>query len=522
MSGFSTKEQATDTSGRGVGLDLVNNMVGDFGGTIELENQPKHGCTIHLHIPKLKAVNIVDALIVRCNDTLYALAIDQVVSLQGFRPDQVQASMDRERFVKYLGTPLSLFDLSELLGSEPSRLENPDMVPVVIIEGKKEKIACIVTEFLAPSKLVNVPLAKDMFNRDMTGIAGTCIISGGRVGMTVDINMTVAKAVGEEIQEDEGHDDASSFSETVQPVVDDNAISFNTSIPLSTATKHTQDELIAKSKLSAQRDRIANRIEESSQKDLTDTDISDLLTELSRGLMELQDVLLSLENEKDPELMKEAFRRLHAAKGNFTMLGVTTSANLAHELETLLDHVRKDRLELSQELMDIMLDGVAELNAAMKMLPKSMPEDNQGLLQRIDTVLRSLEKDEPITDPDKLLGTTFTLIPTVELQLLGALKQGGQAYETFIRFKPGRQAEFLVAYLTLRKLCYHGTILATLPSVADIENGHCGSAIKVLWASPLEPNELKSAIDRWAPLFNIAEHQSMPTTVFRYDANAEI
>jgi hypothetical protein len=136
--------------------------------------------------------------------------------------------------------------------------------------------------------------------------------------------------------------------------------------------------------------------------------------------------------------------------------------------------------------------------------------------------MQVLGKDETITDPDLLLGTSFTLAPTVELQLLGALKQGSLAYETFIRFKPGRQAEFLVAYLTLRKLCYHGTILATLPSIGDIENGHCGTAIKVLWASRLTPDELRVAIDRWAPLFNVAEHQSMLTTVFRYDTNAEI
>jgi chemotaxis protein histidine kinase CheA len=528
-SGFSTKERATDTSGRGVGLDLVSTMVTEFNGTIELENEPKQGCTLRLRIPKLKAVNIIDALIVRCNATLYALSIDQVVSLQGIKPNQIQAQMDQERFIKYLGTPLALFDLSELLGSEPTRLDNPEVVPVVIIEGKKDKIACIVSEFLAPSKLVNVPLATDMFNRDVVGIAGTCIISGGRVGMTVDINTTVAKAVGEPMHTEEGHDDAASFSEEGQ-----SSVEFGASLPSSTATHHTQEELIAKSKLSAQRDRIANRMEaeaaaagksdrgEFSQKDLSDTDISDLLTELSRGLMELQDVLLSLENDKDPELMKEAFRRLHAGKGNFTMLGVTASANLAHKLETLLDHVRKGQLEMSQELMDTMLDGVSELNHATKILPQSVPGDNESLLEQIEAVMQALNKDEPITDPDQLLGTSFTLVPTVELQLLGALKQGSQAYETFIRFKPGRQAEFLVAYLTLRKLCYHGTILATLPSIADIENGYCGTAMKVLWASPLKPEELKAAIDRWAPLFNISEHQSMPTTVFRYDTNAEM
>jgi len=520
-SGFSTKEKATDTSGRGVGLDLVSTMVSEFSGTMELENTPKQGCTIRLHIPKLKAVNIIDALIVRCNKALYALSIDQVVSLQGFKPDQIQAAMDRERFIKYLGAPLPLFDLSELLGSDTTRLDNPEVVPVVIIEGKKEKIACVVSEFLAPSKLVNVPLAKDAFNRDVMGIAGTCIISGGRVGMTVDINTTVAKAVGEPLVEDDGFSDAASFSEAAQPVSTE-AAAIESSIPTSTSTHHTQEELIAKSKLSAQRDKIAARMEETSQKDLSDTDITDLLTELSRGLNELQDVLLTLENDKNPELMKEAFRRLHAAKGNFTMLGVTASADLAHKLETLLDFVRKDQIEMSQELMDTMLDGVSELNLATKMLPKSVPVDNAPLLERIETIMRSLDKDAPITDPDQLLGTTFTLVPTVELQLLGSLKQGEQAYETFIRFKPGRQAEFLVAYLTLRKLCYHGTILATLPSIGDIENGHCGLAIKVLWSSPLKPDALKDAIDRWAPLFNIAEHQSMPTTVFRYDTNAEI
>jgi two-component system chemotaxis sensor kinase CheA len=90
-SGFSTKEKATDTSGRGVGLDLVSTMVAEFNGSIGLENTPKQGLTIRVHIPKLKAVNIVDALIVRCNSTLYALSIDQVVSLQGFKPEQIQA-----------------------------------------------------------------------------------------------------------------------------------------------------------------------------------------------------------------------------------------------------------------------------------------------------------------------------------------------------------------------------------------------------------------------------------------------
>ena len=527
-SGFSTRQQATDTSGRGVGLDLVRTMVNEFNGTLEMEQTFGQGTTFRMKIPKLKAVNIIDGLIVRCGETLYALSIDKVVSLQGVRTEDIQASLDRDRFIRYLDEPVTLLDLQELLGGEPSPQEKEGIIPVVVVEGQHDRIAVSVTEFLAPSKLVNVPLDTTMFGgRQVRGISGTCIISGGRVGMTVDIDVLVAAATGVPLTK-EGHDDAQAFSEG--QAASDTPISLfdmgmgmsSDSLPDSVAMKHSQEELINKAKLSVKRDTIANRMEESGQKELTNSDVSDLLDELSRGLMELQDALLSLENQADDtELMKEAFRRLHAAKGNFTMLGANNPAALAHGLETLLDYIRNGRLLMSQDLMDLLLDGVAELNKATKLIPNEDPPANTRILTRIDAIIRGLQDNTVITDPEQLLGSTFTLGPLVELQLLGALKQGAKAYETFLRFRPSRQGDYLVAYLTLRKLCYYGTILASLPTVGDMEEGNCGSAIKILWATALEESKMKATLDELAPLYNIVEHQSVPTNVFRYDLNAE-
>ncbi|HBT75505.1 MAG TPA: hypothetical protein DEB39_00955 [Planctomycetaceae bacterium] len=358
----------------------------------------------------------------------------------------------------------------------------------------------------------------------LAGISGTCIISGGRVGMTVDVDNLVAIATGGGMEPDEGPEDASSYAamRDVSLFGPEGGLETGGSLPGTVAMKHSQEELISKAKLTAKRDNIANRMEESGQKDLSDADVSDLLDELARGLVELQDALLSLENEADNvELMKESFRRLHAAKGNFTMLGADNSAALSHGLETLLDYIRKGRIAMSQELMDLLLDGVAELDRATKTLPKTVPPPSTQILTRIDVIIRSLGDNAVVTDPDKLLGTTFSLVPIVELQLLGALKQGAKAYESFLRFKPSHQAEYLVAYLMLRKLCYYGTILATLPSIGDIEQGHCGCAVKILWATSMGEGELKAAFDELAPLYNIVEHQSIPTTVFRYDLNAD-
>ncbi|MGL6194865.1 MAG: ATP-binding protein [Thermoguttaceae bacterium] len=522
-SGFSTREKATDTSGRGVGLDIVKTMVTEFGGTLSLKNEPKVGLTIRMVIPKLKAVNIIDALIVRGDSTLYALSIDKVISLMGINPNQIQAEMDRDRFIKYMGEPIALFDIGELFGCPSVKYDNAEVVPIVVLEGKTDKIAVIVSEFLSPQKLVNVPLNTRMFGATAQGVAGTCIISGGRIGLTVDIDVLVALATGVPLSDIAAPNVDASFGSGSASESGESKGMQPSAMPDEVVFSHSQDELVQKAKLSMKRDKIAESAEKSGQKDLSQGDVSDLLDELSRGLIELQDALLTLEGESDnADLMRECFRRLHAAKGNFTMLGAENSANLAHGLETLLDYLRKDQITMSQELMDILLDGVGELNKATKILPGTIPPANANLFMRIDSIIRSLTDQNVVTDPEKLLGTAFTLSPIVELQLLGALKQGAYTYETFFRFQPGRQADYLVAYLTLRKLCFLGNIISTLPSVSDIEKGNCGPAIKVLWASQKKEHELKQSIDEWGPLFNVIEHQTIPTTVFKYDSTADV
>ena len=195
-SGFSTRDKATDTSGRGVGMDLVKTMVKEFGGEMSITNTPKAGFTFRMLIPKLKAVNIIDALIVRGGSTLFAFSIDKVLSLQGIRQNQIHSTMDREPFIKYMDVPLPLFDIGTLFGQAPVWQRDSEIVPIAILEGGGKRVAIIVSEFLSPQKLVNVPLNTEMFGNSAQGIAGTCIISEGRIGLTVDVDILLALAIG--------------------------------------------------------------------------------------------------------------------------------------------------------------------------------------------------------------------------------------------------------------------------------------------------------------------------------------
>lgn len=502
MPGFSTRESATSTSGRGVGLDILQSLIREFDGNVELKSTPGKGTTFRLQIPKLRAVNIIDALAIRAGEHFYALDIEKVVALQAVDADSIHGTMERERFIKYLGDVIAVFDLQQLLGGAPLDIANQERIPLVIIEGRRSRIAVIVDEYLSPQKLVNVPLDRQIFERDTMGIAGTCIFAGGRVGLTVDVDAVVASATGDEFHRAAGPEThtAAEIEATFTEVAPAEA-----AVPEKAAVAKKPAEVAAAEAQAALL--------------LDEKDVKDLVDELCRGIAKLQDTLLSLEDKTDDVgLMHDAFRRLHAAKGNFTMLNRTSHAHLAHQMETILDLLRNDRIIMSTELMDLLLDGVSGLAQAAKQLPGEPSEPSSALLDQLETEIRANMAEPHLIDEREVLQKSFAMCPTIELQLIAALKRKEHTYETFIRFQSGRQAEFLLAYLLLRRLGMHGTILATLPEVDRIEQGECGNAIKVLWTSSLDASQLHETLENMARHYNIIEHQSLPTTVFRYEA----
>jgi len=509
--GFSTRRQATATSGRGVGLDIVRSMVNEFDGSIDLETRPGHGTTFTLEIPKLRAVNIVDALLVRAGEHIFALDIDQVVAMQSIAADEIQSTMEKERFIKYLGEIISLFDLSELLGGRPLDEGQMDRIPLVIVEGKNSKIAVTVSDFLNPQKLVNVPLDTEIFQHESRGVAGTTVLSGGRVGITIDVDELVAMAVGEgQAIYDEADFGGKSVKKDKTEVKAGKSDSPQNVSPVVSAST---DVVTADMKV-AEREEYGQAV--CGTLDLADQEA--LVDELRRSLGKLQDSLLTLETAPDDEeILHDAFRRLHGAKGNFTMLGCEAHARVSHRLETVLDYLRSERIAVTSDLIDLLLDGLTLLTAAAGTLPDQPLPPNPEILARLDEVVQRNDDVTAVIATGSVVEQNFTLSPTVRVQLLSAVKRGDQTYETCMTFRVGRQAEFLVAYLLLRRLGLSGTVFATLPSIDDIEAGRCGDTLKILWSSPLDEEGVAKLFEHLAPQYDMVEQHSVPTTVFRYE-----
>jgi len=488
--GFSLAGEVTSTSGRGVGLDLVRALVDEFDGELTLESEPGRGALFRMEIPKLRAVNIIDALTLRAGRRLYALPIERVVASLGVPPGEIRSAFSRDRFFTYQGDVVPVRDLEELLGAAPVEMEGGE-IPLVVVQGKRRRLALVISEFLGPQKLVHMPL--DDFIRRAAGVAGTAIFTGGRLGLTLDIDELIGSVLGS---------DGSSLSRTGSPAAE------------AEERASSAGERSAEGREESAADRTPSG-DVSASLSLDEADAAELAEEVSQNLAALQDAFLNMES--DPESadhLNEAFRRLHAVKGNFTMLEAERAAETAHHLETVLDFLRARRLERTPERMDLLLDGVGYLVRAREALPGPAPERPEDLVRRLTEETAEESASRSVENAGDLIGRTFALSPTLELQTLSAMKRGERILETFFVFRPGRQADFLVAYLLLRRLGLRGKVLATIPSVDEIERGNCGSAVKVLWSTAMEEAETAAWIGRLAGRYNLTEHGSVPATVF--------
>lgn len=501
--GLTTASVVTATSGRGVGLDLVQTVVSDFGGTVQVQTAPGEGSTFVLDIPKLRAVNIVDALTLRAGGRLFALPIEQTVASLGVVPAEIRSALNRGTYILHQDQVVTLRDLQELLGDGPLD-DDLDVIPVVVVESKGRKLALIISEFLGPQKLVNIQI--DDILSHTTGVAGTSVFTGGRLGLTLNVDELADVAMG-----------------CNRPVAASDPATGGAATRECTASPERRDTGTAARAVArdhAGRDHTPDRgLSEGPQLDRGD--VADLCEELRQSVHALQDALLNLETTPgDSGFLNEAFRRLHAAKGSLTMLDALKTAEFAHHLETVLDFHRSGRMQLTPERIDLLLDCVAHLAKAADIVPESDPDAPAALRDQLRLQGRPGKQDDSEKIQGDLLGRSFELSPTEELQVLCALKRGERTCESYVAFDSGRQADFLVAYLILRRIGMNGNVLATIPSVQEIEAGRCANAFKLLWSTPLDDEGLRDLIDNLSAQYSVQEFTSIPATVFHYEKAA--
>mgnify|MGYP001179636221 CR=1 FL=1 len=127
--GFSTAEEVTSVSGRGVGMDVVNSKIMHLKGTLDIKSEFGMGTTFSIYLPLTLA--IVQALVVGSNKEGFAIPIGDISEVIKFNPDVIH-SMNNQDVIELRGEALPLFYLSSLTKqgfTPPELLENVQAPP---------------------------------------------------------------------------------------------------------------------------------------------------------------------------------------------------------------------------------------------------------------------------------------------------------------------------------------------------------------------------------------------------------
>jgi two-component system, chemotaxis family, sensor kinase CheA len=99
--------------------------------------------------------------------------------------------------------------------------------------------------------------------------------------------------------------------------------------------------------------------------------LQSFIQESQDHLQTIEEKIITLETVRDLDVINEIFRCMHTMKGNSSFLGLTAMKELSHRLESLLDGLRNDTIELSAELVDVLLAGADSLLAMVRSLDAS-------------------------------------------------------------------------------------------------------------------------------------------------------
>jgi two-component system, chemotaxis family, sensor kinase CheA len=187
--GFSTAEQITDVSGRGVGMDVVRRNIEALRGRIEIHSAAGQGTTFSVRLPLTLA--ITDGMLVRVGHERY---IVPTINIQlSFRPPQTALSTvsGRAEMVMLRNDVMPMVRLHRLFGVKGA-VEDPTKGLLMVVGDGAQRTALLVDELLGQQQVVAKSLG-DGIGR-VPAISGGAILGDGRVGLILDVNELLSLA----------------------------------------------------------------------------------------------------------------------------------------------------------------------------------------------------------------------------------------------------------------------------------------------------------------------------------------
>jgi two-component system chemotaxis sensor kinase CheA len=190
--GFSTAQQVTNLSGRGVGMDVVKKTVEALRGAIDIVSRPGEGSEVSLRIPLTLA--IIEGLLVRVGQGCYVIPLSAVEECLELSLEEDLRSRGRS-FISLRDSLVPFIRLRELFrtGTEPDQHQK-----VVVISTGAERVGLVVDQIIGDHQTVIKSMSK--LHHDVVTFSGATILGDGNVALILDVTHLVAVGQHQEAQ----------------------------------------------------------------------------------------------------------------------------------------------------------------------------------------------------------------------------------------------------------------------------------------------------------------------------------
>ncbi len=182
MPGFSTADQVTDVSGRGVGMDVVKRNIQSMGGHVEITSQAGKGTTTRIVLPLTLA--ILDGMSVKVGNEIFILPLNFVMESLQPSAEDIYTVANGERVVRVRGEYLPVIALHEIFSVEGARTD-PTQGIVTIMQTEGRRFAMLIDELVGQQQVVVKNLETNY--RKVHGISAATILGDGSVALIVDV-----------------------------------------------------------------------------------------------------------------------------------------------------------------------------------------------------------------------------------------------------------------------------------------------------------------------------------------------
>jgi two-component system chemotaxis sensor kinase CheA len=187
--GFSTAEEVTDVSGRGVGMDVVKRNITALGGTVEIDSAEGYGMTVRVRLPLTLA--IMDGMSVGVGEECYILPLASVVESFQVKQDTIRTIGSSGRVVEVRGEYMPVIELEQVFAVP--RMDQERGPPImVVVEAEGGRAALLVDELLGQQQVVVKNLESNY--RKVQDVSGATIMGDGRVALILDIAALVRRS----------------------------------------------------------------------------------------------------------------------------------------------------------------------------------------------------------------------------------------------------------------------------------------------------------------------------------------